>query len=52
MNVDRRAPAMNEKIFSFNDLIDMGLITQKQIEDRLRYIEAEKTVNELFKGMF
>ena len=52
MNIDRQSPTMNRKIFSLNDLIDMGLVTQKQIEDYLRYLEAKKTVNEMFKGMF
>lgn len=42
----------DQKLFSLNDLIDMGLITRKQIEDHLRYLEAKKTVNEMFKGMF
>ena len=43
---------LNKKLFSFNDLIEMGLITQKQIDEHLQYIEAKKLVNELFKGMF
>lgn len=42
----------DQKLFSLNDLIDMGLITRKQLEDHLRYLEAKKTVNEMFKGMF
>lgn len=42
----------DEKLFSLNDLIDMGLITKKEIEDYVRYMEAKKTVDELFKGMF
>lgn len=42
----------DQKLFSLNDLIDMGLITRKQLEDHLRYFEAKKTVDEMFKGMF
>lgn len=42
----------DQKLFSLNDLIDMGLITRKQLEDHLRYLQAKKTVDELFKGMF
>lgn len=41
-----------QKLFSLNDLIDMGLVTRQQLEDHLRYLEAKKTVNEMFKGMF
>lgn len=40
------------KLFSLNDLINMGLITRKQLEDHLRYLEAKKMVDEMFKGMF
>ena len=43
---------MNAKVFSLNDLISMGLITQKQLEDAIRYQEAKALVNDLFKGMF
>ena len=42
----------DEKIFSLNDLIDMGLITHKDIEQYLRYLEAKQFVYENFKGMF
>ena len=42
----------DEKIFSLNDLIEMGFITHKQIEDYIRYMEAKKTVDDMFKGMF
>jgi len=42
----------DQKLFSLNDLIGMGLITRKQLEDQLRYLEAKKTVEEMFKGMF
>lgn len=42
----------DEKIFSLNDLIEMGLVTRKQIEDHIRYLEAKKMVDEMFKGMF
>lgn len=42
----------NRKIFSLNDLIEMGLVTRKQIEDHIRYLEAKKMVDEMFKGMF
>jgi hypothetical protein len=52
MTINRNDPLLNKKIFSFNDLIDMGLITQKQIEDYMRMKKAEQTVRELFPGMF
>lgn len=42
----------DKKIFSLNDLIDMGFITRKQLEDHIRYLEAKQIVNEMFKGMF
>ena len=42
----------DEKIFSLNDLIEMGFITRKQLEDHIRYLEAKKMVDEMFKGMF
>lgn len=42
----------DDKIFSLNDLIAAGLITHKDIEQYLRYIEAKKFVTENFKGMF
>ncbi len=42
----------NKKVFSLNDLISMGLITQKQVEDYIRYQQAKKIVNDLFKGQF
>lgn len=42
----------DKKIFSINDLIEMGFITRKQIEDHIRYLEAKKIVNDMFKGMF
>ena len=42
----------DQKLFSLNDLIRMGLITRKQLEDHLRYVEAKKMVKELFPGMF
>lgn len=42
----------DQKLFSLNDLIRMGLITRKQLEDHLSYIEAKKMVKELFPGMF
>jgi hypothetical protein len=41
----------DQKLFSLNDLIEMGLITRKQLEDHIRYIEAKKIVDEMFKGM-
>lgn len=43
---------MNAKVFSLRDLIDMGLISRKDIEDWIRYQEAKAMVNDLFKGMF
>jgi hypothetical protein len=42
----------DQKLFSLNDLIEMGLITRKQLEDHIRYLEAKKMVDEMFKGMF
>lgn len=42
----------DEKIFSLNDLIAAGLITQKDIEQYLQYVWAKKFVTENFKGMF
>lgn len=42
----------DQKLFSLNDLIEMGLISRKQLEDHLLYMQAKKTVNELFPGMF
>jgi hypothetical protein len=42
----------DQKLFSLNDLIAMELITRKQLEDHLRYMEAKKMVKELFPGMF
>lgn len=42
----------DEKIFSLNDLIEMGLVSRKDIEQYLRYLEAKKFINEMFKGMF
>lgn len=42
----------DKKIFSINDLIEMGFITRKQCEDYIRYLEAKKIVNDMFKGMF
>jgi hypothetical protein len=42
----------NKKVFSLNDLISMGLITQKQVEDYIRYQQAKHLVNDLFKGRF
>lgn len=41
----------DQKLFSLNDLIHMGLITRKQLEDHLRYMEAKKIVKELFPGI-
>ena len=41
----------DEKIFSLNDLIDMGLVTHKDIEHFLRYMEAKRLVKELFPGL-
>jgi hypothetical protein len=45
-------PLADQKIFSLNDLIEMGLITRKQLEDHIRYMEAKQLVKELFPGMF
>jgi hypothetical protein len=42
----------DQKLFSLNDLIDMGLITRKQLEDHILYMQAKQFVNENFKGMF
>lgn len=42
----------DEKIFSLNDLIEMGLVSRKDIEQYLRYLEAKQFVLENFKGMF
>jgi hypothetical protein len=42
----------DEKIFSLNDLIEMGLVSRKDIEQYLRYLEAKQFVQENFKGMF
>lgn len=42
----------NRKIFSLNDLIDMGLVSRKDIEQYLRYLEAKAFVYENFKGLF
>lgn len=42
----------DEKIFSLNDLIDMGLVSRKDIEQYLRYLEAKQFVADHFKGMF
>ncbi len=42
----------NKKVFSLNDLISLGLITQKQVEDYIRYQQAKQTVDDLFKGRF
>ena len=42
----------DEKIFSLNDLIAAGLITNADIEQYLRYLWAKKFVAENFKGMF
>ena len=41
----------DEKIFSLNDLIDMGLISRKDVEQYIRYLEAKKFVHENFKGI-
>jgi hypothetical protein len=41
----------DQKLFSLNDLIEMGFITRKQLEDHLRYLEAKKLVEELFPGL-
>lgn len=50
--LERDKAKTDEKIFSLNDLIAVGLITYKDIEQYLRYIEAKKFVTENFKGMF
>ena len=42
----------DEKIFSLNDLIDMGLVSRKDIDQYIRYLEAKAFVYENFKGMF
>lgn len=42
----------NQKMFSLNDLIAMKLISQAEIEQYIRYLEAKKFVKENFKGMF
>ena len=44
-------PLADQKLFSLNDLIEMGLITRKQVENYIRYMEAKKLVKELFPGM-
>jgi hypothetical protein len=41
----------DQKIFSLNDLIEMGFITRKQLDDHIRYLEAKRLVKELFLGM-
>lgn len=42
----------DQKIFSLNDLIEMGLITRKQLEDHIQYMKAKQLVKELFPSMF
>lgn len=42
----------NRKVFSLNDLIEMGLIKKEDVEKWLQYQEAKVLVNDLFKGMF
>ena len=42
----------DEKIFSLNDLIDMGLVSRKDIEQYLLYLQAKQFVADNFKGMF
>lgn len=42
----------NLKIFSLNDLIELGLITEEHIRIYERRKEAKKFVEENFKGMF
>lgn len=42
----------NKKIFSLNDLIQLGLIKQEDVDKWIQYQQAKQLVNELFKGMF
>lgn len=44
-------PLADQKLFSLNDLIEMGFISQKQLDDHIRYLEAKRLVKELFPGM-
>lgn len=40
------------KLFSLNDLIEMGLISENDIEKYLLRLQAEQFVKDNFKGMF
>jgi hypothetical protein len=42
---------LDKKIFSLNDLFDMGLMKREEFEAYLRYLEARALVAELFKGL-
>jgi hypothetical protein len=42
----------NQKEFSLNDLIAMGLITKEDVDKWIRYQEAKAVVDTMFKGMF
>lgn len=40
------------KVFSLNDLIDMGLISKEDLRKYLLRLEAEKFIKDNFQGMF
>lgn len=40
------------KMFSLNDLIEMGLISEKDIQNYITRIKAEQFIKDNFKGMF
>lgn len=42
----------DQKLFSLNDLVELGLISRKEVDDFVRRKQAEATVRELFPGMF
>lgn len=42
----------DQKLFSLNDLIELGLISRKEVDDFVRRKQAEQMVRELFPGMF
>lgn len=40
------------KLFSLNDLIELGLISEKDIQNYILRLKAEQFVKDNFKGMF
>ena len=43
---------LDVKAYSFNDLIRLGVFTQEELDDYLRYQKAKQFIAENFKGMF